>query len=169
MKAISFDEQNTVIAKDQSEYLQVPAHAVGNKEGQLIIKIEVSEEEQKFIQENGFFWYSRWTFNQPLQPFSMFTNPAFVKLDLLQDLSPEALVNTIKSGYGIGNTEVSTGSNDAIFRINNATQLNVSYSIRDPKSGRIITSLLSSWEVLSEKMIALDMPNTFFLIYPEQV
>lgn len=169
MKAIKFDEQNTVIAEDQQDtYLAVPAHNVGNKEGTLIMKIELSDEDLKFINENKYFWYSRWTFNQSFQPFSMFTNPAFVKLELLTDLSPEVLVEVIKSGYGIGNTKISSAFNDAIFRINTATERNVSYSIRDPKTGKIMTSLLTTWEILSEKMIALEMPETFFIIYPEQ-
>ncbi len=72
MKPIEFKEQNTVFAKDQQEYLPLPALKKKNKEGEVIFCQSVSFIERLRILLTGKIWISLWTFNKPLTP-SYFT------------------------------------------------------------------------------------------------
>lgn len=66
MKPIEFNEQNTIFAKDQPEYLPLPVFK--NEEGDVISCWELSEEEIKQITETRKLWIGVKTFNHPLQP-----------------------------------------------------------------------------------------------------
>lgn len=71
-KLIEFPEQTVVIAKDQPEYLPMPAHRLPPEEdptGRVTCCWEFSPEELLAIAANGGrVWQSILTFNDPLQP-----------------------------------------------------------------------------------------------------
>lgn len=69
MKPIEFDGANVVFAKDQPEYIPLPAMRVPNDpQGLVITKWELTPEEMELIKETGTIHLSMLTFNQPLQP-----------------------------------------------------------------------------------------------------
>lgn len=69
MKPVEFPGVNVVFAKDQPEYVPLPAMKVPDDPlGLIITKWELSPDELKRIQETGTFILSVQTFNQPLQP-----------------------------------------------------------------------------------------------------
>lgn len=69
MKPITFPEANVVFAKDQPEYLPLPAFQVpDDPNGQVITRWELSEAELAEIQETKSIVISVYTFNNPLQP-----------------------------------------------------------------------------------------------------
>ena len=82
MKPIEFKEQNTVFAKDQPEYLPLPAHRVeGDPKGQVIFCQSLSFLERVKLLFTGKIWVSFLTFNQPLTPsyFTVDKDDIFVK------------------------------------------------------------------------------------------
>lgn len=82
-KLIEFPEQTVVIAKDQPEYLPLPAYQFGDERGTIICKWKFSAEElAEIIANNGVVWHEIQTFNQPLQP------------QMLHALKPEMPVRT---------------------------------------------------------------------------
>lgn len=68
MKPIKFPEQNVVYAKDQKEYLPLPAHRT--EDGQVITCWQLDEKELEQIQQTGCIWLRIHTFNMPLHPMS---------------------------------------------------------------------------------------------------
>jgi hypothetical protein len=68
MKAIEFEEQTIIIAKDQPEYFPLPAHLTNNDEGQVIFCWKLSWREKLTLLFTGKLWHSVLTFNSPLQP-----------------------------------------------------------------------------------------------------
>lgn len=69
MNLIEFPEQNTVIAKNQSEYLPMPAHmCVHGVEGQIVCCWKLSLRERAKLLITGRIWHSVLTFRGPLQP-----------------------------------------------------------------------------------------------------
>jgi len=66
MKPIEFPGHNVVFAKDQPEYLPLPALRM--PDGMVITCWELSEDEKKQILETGKIYLQQLTFNQPLQP-----------------------------------------------------------------------------------------------------
>lgn len=69
MKPIEFQQANVVYAKDQPEYLPLPALKVPNDpQGLVITKWELSPEELERLKETGTIYLSMLTFNQPLMP-----------------------------------------------------------------------------------------------------
>lgn len=62
----SFLEQNIIFAKDQPEYLPLPALRLEN--GDVITCWHLSDEEIEKIKESKTLYLSVKTFNQPLQP-----------------------------------------------------------------------------------------------------
>lgn len=69
MKAINFPEANAVFAKNQSEYLQLPAHRSGD--GVVTTCYELTLKERFAILFGGKVWLQLLTFNKPLQPQRM--------------------------------------------------------------------------------------------------
>ena len=74
MKAVEFVGQNTVFAKDQPEYLPLPALKVDNKEGEVITCWKLSFGERLKVLFTGNIWLSLLTFNKPLTPIFMTTD-----------------------------------------------------------------------------------------------
>ncbi len=69
MKLIKFPEQTVIIAKDQSEYLPLPAHRfAGEQQGRIAFCWQLSWRERLAVLLRGKVWHQVLTFNQPLQP-----------------------------------------------------------------------------------------------------
>jgi len=66
MKPIEFAEQTCVIAKDQKEYLPLPAFK--SDDGQVISCWKFSFWERLKVLFGAKMWFHMFTFNQPLQP-----------------------------------------------------------------------------------------------------
>lgn len=66
MKPIEFKGQNIVFAKDQKEYLPLPAMKL--PDGNVITCWEFTDEEIEQIVKNKKMYISQLTFNLPLQP-----------------------------------------------------------------------------------------------------
>jgi len=66
MKPIAFKNSNTVYAKDQPEYLDLPALRMEN--GQVTSLWSLSWIERIRILLSGRMFFTVWTFNNPLQP-----------------------------------------------------------------------------------------------------
>lgn len=69
MIPIEFKEQNTVLAKDQPEYLPLPAYVEkATREGQVISCWKLSFLERAKLLFTGRLWLSQFAFHKPLQP-----------------------------------------------------------------------------------------------------
>lgn len=66
MKPIEFPGQNCVYAKDQPEYLPLPAHKTDY--GEVTSCWKLTWRERLRVLVSGRIWWSQLTFNQPLQP-----------------------------------------------------------------------------------------------------
>ena len=66
MKPIGFKDQNCVFAKDQPEYLQLPAHR--DTSGLVTSCWKLSATDRIRLLVFGKLWCSVLTFNAPLQP-----------------------------------------------------------------------------------------------------
>lgn len=78
MKPVEFPEQNVIFAKDQPEYLPLPAYKENGPQGQVISCWELTEDELEEIRRTGKIWLMTMTFNNPLQPIL----PAVFKSDV---------------------------------------------------------------------------------------
>ncbi len=72
MKAIEFEQHNVVFAKDQKEYLPLPAHAQNN--GLVTFCMELFPINIQALKKSGKIWITTATFGTPLQPISMILN-----------------------------------------------------------------------------------------------
>jgi hypothetical protein len=68
MKLIEFPEQTVIYAKDQPEYLPLPAHQFKDVEGRIAFCWKLSFKERMKVLFTGVLWHQVLTFNQPLQP-----------------------------------------------------------------------------------------------------
>lgn len=69
MKLVNFPEQTVVIAKDQPEYLPLPAHRfVNDPEGRIACCWKLTWRERLAVLLTGTIWHQVLTFNKPLQP-----------------------------------------------------------------------------------------------------
>lgn len=68
MKPIKFKEQNCTFAKNQPEYLPLPAFKVDEPEGRVIFCMGLSFIERIRILFTGKIWCSLMMFNKPLTP-----------------------------------------------------------------------------------------------------
>ena len=69
MKPVEFPEQTMVIAKDQPEYLPLPAHRfAGDPQGRIACCWQLTWRERLAVLLCGKLWHQVLTFNQPLQP-----------------------------------------------------------------------------------------------------
>lgn len=66
MKAIKFKEQNVVYAKDQPEYLPLPAFK--DEDGKVVFCMGLTFMERVRVLFTGIIWCSLLTFNKPLTP-----------------------------------------------------------------------------------------------------
>lgn len=61
----------TTFAKDQPGYNPLPAFRAEGREGAVITRWRLSDEERKFIADGGDIWLTQLTFNNPLQPVKL--------------------------------------------------------------------------------------------------
>ena len=66
MEPISFSAANTIFAKDQPEYLPLPAYR--DPSGEVVTCWRLSWRERVKILFTGRLWFATLTFNKPLQP-----------------------------------------------------------------------------------------------------
>ncbi len=71
MKAVKFKHQNVVFAKDQPEYLPLPALKIDSPTGEVISCWKLSFKERVKIIFTGRVWLSLMSFNRPLTPSFM--------------------------------------------------------------------------------------------------
>jgi hypothetical protein len=74
MKPVEFPEHNTVFAKDQPEYLPLPAYRE-SANGMVTTCWELTWKERFAMLFGGKLWLQQLTFNKPLQP----QRPSIVK------------------------------------------------------------------------------------------
>ena len=72
MKPITFKGHNTVIAKDQPQYLPLPAYRWNDEQGTIVFCMSVSRWEAIKMLFSGRLWVQFLTFGNPVQP-SFFT------------------------------------------------------------------------------------------------
>ena len=68
MRLIEFPEQTVVIAKDQPEYLPLPAHQFKDGQGRIAFCWKLSWRERLKVCFRGIIWHEVLTFYRPLQP-----------------------------------------------------------------------------------------------------
>lgn len=76
MKLIEFPEQNLIIAKDQPEYLPMPAFADGQR---VICVWSLTWKERLRVLFFGRIWHEILTFGGPVQPQLLHVRSPFVK------------------------------------------------------------------------------------------
>jgi len=74
MRLIEFKEQTAVYAKDQAEYLPLPAHQFDDEHGRIAFCWKLSTIERLKVLFTGVIWHQVLTFNKPLQPQMMDVN-----------------------------------------------------------------------------------------------
>ena len=72
MKPIEFKEQNCIFAKDQPQYLPLPAFKNDSVQGEVVFCMKLSLRERFTLLFTGKLWCCLLTFNKPLTP-SFFT------------------------------------------------------------------------------------------------
>lgn len=68
MKPVAFKEQNTVFAKDQSEYQPLPAYKANTPQGEVVSCWSLSFCERLTVLLTGRIWLALLSFNKPLTP-----------------------------------------------------------------------------------------------------
>jgi hypothetical protein len=82
MKPVTFEESNIVFAKDQPEYIPLPAW---HDDIQVISCWELDDSEIETLRKTKRIWLSVLTFGNPLQPqCPMVQNPFKLKLSIKQ-------------------------------------------------------------------------------------
>jgi len=68
MNPIKFPEQNTLFARDQEEYLNLPAHLSPDKDGEVISCWRLTFWERVRVLLTGRLWLRQLTFHRRIQP-----------------------------------------------------------------------------------------------------
>lgn len=68
MKVVEFSEQTVTYAKDQVQYLPLPAYQHSGTEGRITFCWALSWRERLTIMLSGRLWHQVLTFHEPLQP-----------------------------------------------------------------------------------------------------
>lgn len=68
MKPVKFKGNNCIFAKDQPEYLPLPAYKSKSTEGEVISCWKLTLKERLKVLLKGRIYFSLWTFHKPLQP-----------------------------------------------------------------------------------------------------
>lgn len=68
MKLIEFPEQTVIIAKDQPQYLPLPAYQFNDAEGTIAFCWQLSWRARFKVLFTGVLWHQVQTFYAPLQP-----------------------------------------------------------------------------------------------------
>jgi hypothetical protein len=79
MKLIEFHEQNVVFAKDQPEYLPLPAHQFKDGQGRIAFCWKLTWRERLAVLWRGVIWQEVLTFYKPLQPQRLQTDKPEMK------------------------------------------------------------------------------------------
>ena len=80
MRIIQFPEQTTIYAKDQSEYLELPAHVFKNSpDGRIACCWELTLMDRLKVLFSGVIWHEVLTFGQSLQPQKLSTDKPEMK------------------------------------------------------------------------------------------
>lgn len=74
MQLVEFKEQTVIIAKDQSEYLPLPAYQTRDEYGMIYCCWKLSFRERCKLLFTGKIWHSVLTFNRALQPQMLLLN-----------------------------------------------------------------------------------------------
>lgn len=74
MKPIEFKHQNVIFAKDQPEYVPLPALKINSPTGEVISCWQLSIKERIKILFTGKLWLSLMSFNKPLTPSFLSVN-----------------------------------------------------------------------------------------------
>lgn len=82
MQPINFKESNVTFAKDQKEYLPLPAYR--SREGQVVSCWHLSFWERLRLVFTGRLWITMLTFNHPLQPLRPSVERPFVSQSCAQ-------------------------------------------------------------------------------------
>jgi hypothetical protein len=84
----SINSDEIIYAKDQPEYLPLPA--VKLEDGTILTRWELSEEEKRLILEQGYIYLEVLTFNRPLQPLRLSAEvPERFNLPSVEDKWPD--------------------------------------------------------------------------------
>ena len=79
MTLIEFPEQTVIIAKDQPEYMPLPAHRVPNDpQGTIVCCWKLTWRDLLKLAFTRKIWHTVLTFNAPLQPLLLSVNSPFV-------------------------------------------------------------------------------------------
>lgn len=84
----AFEEANITFAKDQKEYIPLPALAFGDEYGQVITCWQMTPEELAQVAKTGKVWLTMLTFNQPLQPVMLHGAEPFQRLPHFTPTTP---------------------------------------------------------------------------------
>jgi hypothetical protein len=74
MKPIEFKHQNVIIAKDQPEYMPLPALRIDSIQGEVVSCWKMGFKERIKVLFSGRVWLSIMSFNKPLSPSFMSVN-----------------------------------------------------------------------------------------------
>lgn len=77
MKAIEFPEANAIFAKNQPEYLGLPAHKA--PDGIVTSCYELTWKERLQVLMGAKIWLSLMTFHKPLQPQRLYVSKRFCR------------------------------------------------------------------------------------------
>lgn len=78
MKPIDFEERNVIYAKDQPQYMSLPAYKNETKEGEVVSCWNLSFWERLRVLISGKIWLSLMSFNNPLTPSYLTTDKSEV-------------------------------------------------------------------------------------------
>ena len=81
MEAIEFPEQNVVFAKDQPEYLPLPAHRFDDPHGRVTYCWRLNWLERFKVFFSGVLWQQTLTFNSPIQPQKLMVEKPYLPAD----------------------------------------------------------------------------------------
>ena len=86
MKPVKFEGYNIIIAKDQPQYLPLPAYAARDTTGTVVCCWQLSWRERFKLLFTGKLWHQILTFNKPLQPQHLnVMPPPMLQPDALED------------------------------------------------------------------------------------
>lgn len=159
---IEFPEQNTIIAKDQPQYLPIPAYKTDNAQGEVIFKVKFTPEELQQLNENGGeIFVSLWTFNNPMQPIRAMVKSPFVTLYKIEDTRPESLLHIIEAGCKIGNYHI--GRDTYIFDVVAIIEGRISIKMLNPSdTTNVLSTRLYTWIELSQVLKSSKHPDQWF-------
>jgi type II secretory pathway component PulM len=101
MELVTFPEQTVVIAKDQAEYLPLPAHRfVGDPQGRIAFCWRLNWRERLTVLWRGVLWHEVLTFNRPLQPQRLRIGKPEMTLAVVPKAGTELLPETKGAEYG---------------------------------------------------------------------